>query len=87
MEPGATGDIAIAVLRRNGSINVPVYLWLGGAWIDFQALTAGQFSTYVDARLAASDNPNGEYNINHVDGAVTIAEKKVDGLTITRTQF
>lgn len=83
MEAGASGDISIAILRRNGSIGVPVYLWLGGAWVDFQALTAAQFSTYVDNRLAAVNNPNG---VSYPDG-VTATPQKVDGLTITRTQF
>lgn len=87
MEAGASGDIAIAIQRRNGQITVPVYLWLGGVWVDFQTLTAAQFSTYVDARLATTSNPNGEININNPDGSITVVGQKVDGLTITRTQF
>ena len=84
MQAGATGDIAVAILRRNGSIAVPVYLWLGGAWVDFQSLTGAQFSTYVDARLAIEDvDPNG--TITNEDR--TISRRKMDGLTITRTQF
>jgi hypothetical protein len=80
MEQGATGDISIGILRRNGSITVPVYLWLGGAWVDLAALTAAQWNTYVTARLAATTNPQATLDAN-------ANQVKVDGLTITRTQF
>ena len=52
----ATGDIAIAVLRRKGDIGVPVYVWIdlgsGPSWVDFATLTAPQFSAWVDSRTA-----------------------------------
>ena len=54
MEPNATGDIAIAILRRKGDITVPVYLWLGGQWVDLATLTAQQFGVWVTNRLSYS---------------------------------
>lgn len=87
MEAGASGDISIVLLRRNGTVTVPVYLWLGSVWVDVATLTSAQFSTYVDARLATLTNPNGQININNPDGTITVVGQKVDGLTITRTQF
>lgn len=87
MEAGASGDIAVVIQRRKGDIPVPIYLWLGGAWVDVLTLTAPQFSTYVDARLATTSNPNGLLNVNNPDGSITIVGQKVDGLAISRTQF
>ena len=71
MEPNATGDIAVAIQRRKGDIAVPVYLWLGGQWVDIASLTGQQFSAWVTNRLSY----------------VTAAEDipPIDNLTINRT--
>lgn len=87
MEAGASGDIAIGILRRNGTITIPVYLWLNAAWVDLQTLTVGQWNTYVNARLVATANPNGQLNVNNPDGSVTLVGQKVDGLTVSKDQF
>jgi hypothetical protein len=66
----ATGDIAIAILRRKGDIAVPVYLWTGGQWVDFAVIPAAQFSAWVDLRPTLF--PSGDFS-------------KTDNLTISRT--
>lgn len=71
MEPNATGDIAIAILRRKGDITVPVYVWLGGQWVDLASLTAQQFSAWVTNRLT--------YSMRAED------VPPIDNLTINRT--
>lgn len=72
MEPDATGNIAVAILRRNGSIASPVYLWLGGQWVDFATLTAQQFGAWVTNRLS--------YTVQAED------VPPIDNLTINRTR-
>lgn len=84
MEAGASGDIAICILRSNGTVGVPIWLWLGGVWVDVANLTAAQFSTYVNARLATLLNPNG-WAIDPT--TAEYVPQKVDGLTISKDQF
>jgi hypothetical protein len=69
VDAGATGDIAVAVLRRQGTIAVPVFVWDGAAWIDFATMTGPQFSAWVDARCAGAAQIGG----------------KVPNVTISRT--
>lgn len=71
--PGASGDIALAILRRQGAIGVPVYLWTSAGWVDFAALTPVQFSAWVDLRPTLY--PPGDFS----------ATPKTESLTISRT--
>lgn len=90
MEAGASGDITICIMRRNGTVGIPIWLWLGGVWVDVATLTAAQFSAYVNARLATDvPNPNGyTSNPDSSTSAVTPAIRlRVDGLTISKDQF
>ncbi len=50
IDGSATGDVAIVVLRRQGLISVPVYLWTASGWVDVSTLTVAQFSAWVDLR-------------------------------------
>lgn len=78
VDEGASGDIALAILRRNGSIGVPVYLWTLGGWVDFLTLTGPQFSAWVDVRCA------GVGNSSFADAAAG-SLLKVPNFTISRT--
>jgi hypothetical protein len=71
MEPDATGNIAVVIQRRKGDITVPIYLWLGGQWVDVATLTAQQFNSWVNNRLAYT--------------AAWTDTPPIDNLTISRT--